>query len=467
MATASVRATPTLRRARQSHVPDTPASRRTTAGSTIGRPSAVQLPEYEQPTFSLGPSHQRAIAELIARNSSIKKLERHLDEAQSAVTTSAAEINDRLHQGQKAATKRKVPDADAEDVESATVEADVARGLSDLQDKVERMTTRMEESMRKMIDGKRGMESLKESLQATVQDAQTNASTQASTQHVRSQRRPRRESASGSDDEDEDENEIQPFTPTDPSGGTQVQAAPIDVFKKRLEDSKTRYQSLSLSARYAEDHDYSNFKRAVHDAQHPDGDIDVPHPRTWFKDSEPPAPGVTRGAAAGRDEDSDDDIAISRATISIKCPLTLQEFRDPLSSKKCSHSFEASAILEMLRSGKGSVQCPCGGCVETLTKQDLHRDPVLIRKIKRMQRARELEEEDAEVGAEGTQRNATMIEDDEGEDVDRVIERQTQARMKPEPRGSGFGATANHVVDMVGSEEEADEEEEEEEDTTI
>ena len=170
--------------------------------------------------------------------------------------------------------------------------------------------------------------------------------------------------------------------------------------------------------------------------------------------------------AAGEDEDSDDDIAIQRATISIKCPLTLREFEDPLSSKKCGHSFEASAILEMLQTQRGSIQCPCAGCRETLTKQDLFRDAVLLRKIKRIQRAKELEEEDAEAGGGATQRNATLIEDD-GDDVDAVIERQTQMKrpLKREPTATGGDAppAASQVVDMMGSSEDEDEHEDEDE----
>ncbi|KAK3667862.1 hypothetical protein LTR22_001307 [Elasticomyces elasticus] len=473
MATPSVRATPayrgTARQSRQSIVPGTPATN-TTQRTTGPRPG-IALPEYEPPTFSLTPAAQRQIAELM-RSRNLEKLDKHLEDAQSAIGHAAADINDRLTQGRKTYAKRKRPNAEpsSQDGEAATANDDeeAARDLAELERKVTAMTSRMEESMRKMIDSKAGVAHITHSLAQTHDDARMNA-TQAATQQARPQRRARRNSASGSEDEDEDE--VQPFTPTDPSGGTQPQTAPVEVFRKNLEDAKTRYQSTSLS-----------FKQMIHDAQNPGEELPPPDPRTFFpEEGEQPAPGVTstrRGQDA--EEDSDDDIAISRATISTKCPLTLRTFEDPLSSKLCSHTFEASAITELLRNSptRGSVQCPCGGCRETLTAKDLHRDPVLIRKLKRIQRAKELEEEDAENegGTDGrTQRNATLIDDD-GEEIDTVIERQTQKIMKTEPKGTSTAraaaAASNPNMPMPSTEvmelgESSDEEAEEEEDVTM
>ncbi|KAK0248508.1 hypothetical protein B0A54_01124 [Friedmanniomyces endolithicus] len=457
MATSSVRATPAYRgTARQSLVPGTPATNRKSSGPTAVRGTAGQLPEYEPPIFSLTPAAQRQIADLI-RNADLKRLEKHLDEAQSAVSTGAAEINDRLTQGRKTLAKRKRLDG-----ESGTAERDddAVRGLDELQDKVTRMTERMEESMRKMIDGKQNVQHIKDSLAKTSDDARLNA-TQAATQQVRTQRRTRQGSASGG--EDGGEEEVQPFTPTDPAGGTQPQIAPIDVFKGKLDDAKTRYQSTSLMARYAENDDYINFKQMVHDAQHPDNDGDVPHTRTWFpQEQEMPPPGITKTRSGAQADDDDDDIAIFRARISTKCPVTLQPFQDPLSSKLCSHSFEAAAILELLRtsSTRGSVQCPCTGCRETLTKKDLHRDPVLRRKLERTRRAQELDEEDTMADEQGrghgrTQRSATLIGDDDDEEVDAIIEkqRQTQRQMKAEPKGTGTERASVGVHGSVPSTE--------------
>ncbi|KAK4579817.1 hypothetical protein LTR86_000018 [Recurvomyces mirabilis] len=482
MATSSMRPTPSTRTSRRSIAPDTPSSRRPPPSSAVGRSTSNTLPDYEPPTFPLNPAAQRALADLL-RHKNFKSLHSHLDEAVAGVTENAAAINDRVVSKRKeyaGSRKRSRPsDVNDENGDGEEDDADtIAKDLDDLQDKVDRMTQRMEETMRKMIDGKRGTQHIKESVLAAADEARVNASTQASTQ-MRTQRRTR---ASNEDDGDED---VEDFKPTDPTAGTQPQTAPVEVFRTKLDDAKTRYQSHSLAVRYAEDDDYVKFKGLVHDArtaEDPD-EPELPHSRTWFpQEGDAPAPGVNTRAGASADDDSDDDIAIARTTISTRCPLTLQEFRDPLSSKKCNHNFEAEAFMSLLRgatnriNGKPAVQCPCGGCKETLTIEDLHRDPIVLRKIKRIQRARDLEAEEAQGGGGGlggTQHDATLIDDDNdeevnGADVDALLQRQTQ--MKAEPRGSvrsggvvgsGSGALRSTAPIEVVEEEEGEEEEEE------
>lgn len=465
-----MRGTPNIRNARQSRqsmVPDSPGGRQSVAGSAVGRVASNQLPDYQPPAFSLNPQAQRALAVLVNQNGNLNKLDTRLSDAQAAISNAAGEINDRMSERKESQDKRnkRKRHHDGGSQENEEPESDdVQQDLTELQGKVDRMTDRMEESMRKMIDGRHAVKDIKESIAATAEDVRANASTQASTQMLRSQRRPR----NGSDDEEDEA--YQDFAPTDPTAGTQVQSAPIDAFRKRLDDAKTRYQSYSLAERYAKDNDYINFKNVVHDAQNHETGVPVPHARTWFaEEGEVPAPGVTTRA---HDDDSDDDIAISRATISTKCPLTLQEFKNPLTSKKCNHSFEDHAILSMIRNSptRGSVQCPCLGCQQTLTKDDLHTDLVLLRKIKRIQRAKELEEEDADDddGDGRTQRNATLIDDDgddvDGADVDKVIQR---TQMKPEPKGTAPPPASSNApprstapIELGESSEEEEDEEE-------
>lgn len=386
------------------------------------------------------------------------------------MSNSAAEINDRLHAREKAVEKRRRDQEQAGSEEPGNSQSDdYEQSLEEMRDKVDRMTQRMDEGMRKIIDGQHNLQYIKESVAKTADDARANASTQASTQQTRSQRRPRR--GSGSEEEEEEEEEYPDFTPTDPTGGTQAPQSAIEAFRSKLENAETRYQSHSLADRYAENPDYVGFRQLVHDARNPDGDVRIPHASEWFPEGDIPAPGITARARANvQDEDNeeDDDIAIARATISTKCPLTLAEFKNPVSSKKCQHSFESDAIMEMIRNSatRGSVQCPVPGCKEVLGKSDLHVDQVLLRQIKRLQHAKELEEEDAEDdGSDGrTQRNATLIDDDEdGAEIDTLIERQT--RMKNEPRATGaFAAPAATAppstapIELGGSsDEEADE----------
>ncbi|KAK3691773.1 hypothetical protein LTR37_018431 [Vermiconidia calcicola] len=434
-------------RVRQSTVASTPRQARgaptpTPRQSTVGpaqRQSGTQLPPYEPPTFSLNPAAQRALAQL-AQAHNLRNLDSSLSEAQDYLSVAAAEINDRLLEKEKATKKRK---AQAEQLGSEDVgnTGDLEQSVNELRDKVERMTQRMDESMRKMIDGQHSVQSIKESVAATANDARANASTQASTQNVPTQRRRRRETEGGEDDDDndDDDDEYQDFTPTDPRGGTQAQPTPIHTFQSKIEDAKTRYQSHSLTARYADNNHYRDFRRVVHDAKHPDGDVPLAHHTEWFEEAQAPANGVTtRANANGEDEDSDDDLEVSKAKISTKCPLTLTEFKEPLTSKKCPHSFEAEAIMSMIRGsahreggggrhGEQVVQCPVSGCSQMLRKNDLQSDAVLIRQIKRLQRSKQLDAEDAdedEEGGAGGGDGPTVIEDgdDDAADVDDIVE---------------------------------------------
>jgi hypothetical protein len=380
------------------------------------RRAGNELPPYEKPSFPLNPAAQRALEQL-RRAHDLRNLENGLSEAQGALANTAGEINERLYQKELAAKKRRI---DREQSSSADAEGEdkIERSLQQFRDKVERMTQRMDESMRKMIDGRHSTHSIQGSLGATSRDARTNAATQASTQQARTQ-------------------QYEDFQPTDPAAGTQDQPTPIDSFRSKMEDAKTRYQSFSLNARYANDNDYRGFRRVVHDAKHPDGDVELAHHSEWFEEGGTAAPGMT-GCGRANDEDEDDDIAISRATISTKCPLTLQEYVSPLSSTKCPHSFEAEAILTMIRrsatreGGNQVVQCPVSGCSQMIGEADLHTDAVLIQKIKRLRRARELEQEEADEDEDGEGGGGPTVIDDDADDVDDIIEgRSTQVKGEP------------------------------------
>ena len=93
----------------------------------------------------------------------------------------------------------------------------------------------------------------------------------------------------------------------------------------------------------------------------------VPAPRTWFaEDNE------NDTAPEGSDQgDSDDDVVIESATLSLKCPLTLQILKEPYSNNKCKHVYEKSAIWDYInrngvayaatqgQAGRGPKQVRC------------------------------------------------------------------------------------------------------------
>lgn len=400
---------------------------RQSVGSSTQTPSTQLLPEYAPPTFPLNEKAQTALSTLL-RNYPTNDITNKLREANSLLTECAGDITERIteitasHEKKKA---RRARDAD-DDSEPPNKEEDDK--IASLRERVEGMTKRMERELRKGIDGYshcNALETAIKDLQRTAADAAATQATQAPSSAI---------TLPGST-----------APATAPAGAPSLTPA----LQAALERHTDRYTSLKLSARYASNNDYVGFKQIVHDAQYPAdqaGHIPLPHARTWFADEEgaaPPQPGVTNTA-----DDSDDDIAIDRENISTRCPITLAEFVEPVRSRKCPHSFEKAAILEMIggsrpETGHGrrgapafvkNVQCPVTGCQSVLTEEDLLQDAALVRRIKRLQRAktRAEEEGDTTFNRGGGRRDVEEIESDDGEDVDDV-----DGEMQRAPRASG------------------------------
>lgn len=374
------------------------------------------FPPYEVPRYPLNPAAQRALAQL-ARGNDIQRLEAGVEQAQKYLTEAAIDLNDRSTTRETALAKlreRRIANGETPD-EDANESTEAAHGAT------LKMTDRLDEAMRKAIDAQHSLQALKRSLASTVDNDGRATDTQTYTQDRRTRQRHGAgtlASENGTEAASDSPDESQDFTPTDPVSNTQSVQPPSQAFLSRIESDRLRYQNFSLTERYANNNAYRDFRRAVHDARHPDGDVALPHQSAWFPDEGPPLPGVTAKQGRNMVEDEDDDIAVSRAVISTKCPITLLEFKKPLTSRKCPHSFEADAILGMIRTNRGRpMHCPVSGCQEMLAAKDLYLDTVLVRKIERLQRARRMDEEDddsdggAHDGVPGMARNAHVIDD--------------------------------------------------------
>jgi mRNA (guanine-N7-)-methyltransferase len=243
--------------------------------------------------------------------------------------------------------------------------------------------------------------------------------------------------------------------------------------------------------RYAQNNTYVGFYRIVHDSKHPGDEIPpVPHPSAWFSHLEA---GMARNGSASpvhgriRDDqspdDEDEEIAIERERISLKCPLTFSTFEDPVKSTKCVHSFERQAIEDLIKNstmtiaagdkdfqggGRGArarrvraVQCPV--CSVVLTLNDLKRDPVLLRRVLRAKAAEQREEEEAQFEGRHHHRKGgrksgftiasddddeVSIDDDDEDEVEVEDEKEdTRNRIKRER--SRYSSRAPHAVDEI------------------
>lgn len=176
----------------------------------------------------------------------------------------------------------------------------------------------------------------------------------------------------------------------------------------------------------------------------------------WFTHLEEPAGAAadehghrtrTRGGQRARSASpaDSDDIAIERERISLKCPLTLLPFRDPVTSTKCPHSFEREAIEGMIASSATTAPAPAGSrarrvrsvkcpvCSEVLTAADLRSDPVLLRRVRRAEAATRREAEEEELDVEGGRqrrrksRGGIMLGSDD------VVEEESSVRHRAAP----------------------------------
>jgi len=448
-----------------------PSSHQRQSGASIAASQRAQLPAYQPLSHPLTPSAQRTLNQLLTKHAS-KELDKHLQNAIEALRESAGQLNenfvdDEVNLKRQRDRLQKQKDGDNLDAETNRLEV-VARELEATRADVAKMTKQMDDSVRKMIDGRKHVDFVSDALTEISHDI-VNAAVSQPTQGRSQARSQRRRRGNPDEDEDEGDEQYQDFTPTDPAGGptqaTQTAQPASKAFTEKLDRKKDRWQSNSLYQRYATDNDYRTFRRFVHDAKHSHME-DAPalaHERTWFEEGTAPQPGMTtRGAAA--DNDDDDDLAIAKETISTKCPLTLREFQDPLTSTKCPHSFEREAIMELIdspmntvrlgpgRTGLKAVQCPVPGCTSMLSKNELQEDPVLKRKIARLQRAARMAEEDDEdedPGSGKRRRQVQEIESDDNEeggmDID-DIEGPTSSNVRLKVERS---STRRRVVDDI------------------
>lgn len=81
------------------------------------------------------------------------------------------------------------------------------------------------------------------------------------------------------------------------------------------------------------------------------------------------------------DELVDDDVAVEGGKISLKDPLSMNYFTEPVVSTKCGHVFEKKYILRLMAETR-SVNCPVTGCAALLTPDSLQPDKLMALRVK-------------------------------------------------------------------------------------
>lgn len=109
-----------------------------------------------------------------------------------------------------------------------------------------------------------------------------------------------------------------------------------------------------------------------------------------FKENIRNCQGQAAQEPGGSMEELDEDIAVSQSQVNFICPLTQVEMDNPVKNKKCKHTYDKEAILNLIKtkqSHKKKCRCPVVGCGNTnVTESDLVPDQLLKRRIQSQKR---------------------------------------------------------------------------------
>ncbi|CAG7944512.1 unnamed protein product [Penicillium nalgiovense] len=463
----------------QSHTQSAQSRIRSAAHTSVSE-GRRPLPEYETPEAPLTAESQRQIAALLASHH-LRTLRTHLQHAVEKLTHSGGEVNERLSDARtryeklKEARRRqgdeKVDDDEANEEYQRLAEAEA---------RVDAVTARMEEKTRLLVDSETKLQGLTDAMSQVEREEGETVAAALGVRQTRQQRA--RQRANNGDDADgtedptdadyEDEQEIE-------MRERNAQNPPSRKLEDKLAEGVQKWNELSLTERYASNNSYIGFYRMVHDSKFPGDDVPpLPHSSTWFEHMEDRN---ARSGASARTRNrnrrvstagSDDEIAIERERISLKCPLTLTPYQDPVTSTKCPHSFEREAIMDMINRSPTTIAPPasrrgqrrvhvvkCPVCSTPLTADDLRPDPVLLRRVRRAQDLQEREEDDDHLEGDGRKKKdrstgitlgSDVESDDDAMDVDANPPSQ---RIKMEPLSQA--APAAQSDDESGEDEES------------
>lgn len=330
------------RRNLQSAASSRQGSRRPQASRPADEEASLELPAYEEPCFPLTAEGKRQLRDLSASRLNAK-LQKHTEESAKLLASTVFAINERVTNRkdvvERLAKKRRGNHDDQEEDNGADVGSARARA-GEMEDVVNPLTLKVEKAMREVLDMQAALQEEKDVLK-DLPDAVTTAQEDKTLQAMQ-------------DAQDEEMDE----PPTAPG----VSIHPL--IEQDCEEKTKAYNDLSMFHRYAKNNTYIDFKRNWHEGLYPDDEIPVPDPKTWFdRDGQP----QHLTGARGGENDSDDDLQISREKRSFRCPLSLVALTEPYTCRRCKHSFQKEAIYSYLaitgHNSRGRQEaCPESGC---------------------------------------------------------------------------------------------------------
>lgn len=395
----------------------------TRVSTTPARPLATFSQQPQE--YTLNQQAFTALENLKKHDASAQSanLQETLDRAAKLLANSVGEINDRASEERDRRQLRlqKLRRDEQKEEEGAGEE------FQSYQQKIETLTKAMDESIRKIVDDQQFPKNSARWIQHVIDKSQ--------------EFNQRNQNVEDGDEDDEESTEQNRLFRPDPSqnGTAMLHAAQITA--------QSEWNAQSLTNRYARDATYADFYRMLWDSKnHGEHQPPLPDPSMWFAAQEGRAQArntqrSTQQSATAEDDEQDEEpsnlhnedteIQMTSDVRSMKCPLTMRYFEEPMTSTLCPHSFEKNAILTFIREsnkhlpltaeqeaqlnerhprGKPGraqaeglmisrnprcVQCPVPGCmITTLTEKDLRSDNVLLRMTKRAQEAEKRSQEE-------------------------------------------------------------------------
>lgn len=293
-------------------------------------------------------------------DSSRRQYEKHLGKSSTYLFESVGAINDILFARKRSLAHMAEKRRARGESEKGEHEVSLEEYVAELDATITELTDSSEEALRLVIDCRAELEDHQAVLETVMQGINAQQPRPES-KPTKTKEKARKRRVAGSDDEDGDAGsgdagEQEEDEDMNEAEGAHEDVPPLVGVKELLDAARRNktdeYDALSAHQRYAINNDYISFKKNWHDALHPEDQVPLPDPSTWFDEHGRP----TKGAVA--EANGDDDLVVEREIIDLKCPLSLQIMKEPYSNHQCKHTFEKAAILEFIRSNGGLAKCP-------------------------------------------------------------------------------------------------------------
>ncbi|KAK4454031.1 zinc-finger of the MIZ type in Nse subunit-domain-containing protein [Podospora aff. communis PSN243] len=370
-------------------------SRLLQSGTRRPRPEAAEdgtttteLPPYEPPAQVLSEFAKRDFGSVASNNES-QGYQHHLNKSIEYLRNAVGSINE--HLVTQRANLARLQERSASKGKKSDLELQLEQDIPELEAAVAELTNKSEAALRQVLDYRAELEDENKVLESVLEQASKQQPRVVEVAKPKPERRSRGGEGSqagiGIDDDENDDDEAEDEEMPDAQDETPLQGLP-ELLKLQREAAADEYAALTLHQRYAANNEYIAFKQTWHSALHPDEDVPLADPSTWFDEEGRP----TWHTAPQADED--EELVVERVIVDLKCQLSLVLMTEPYSNRKCKHTFQKDAILEFLRQNRGRVKCPV--CSTEIRNEDLYLDEAFQRRVKRHLEAERREREEAE-----------------------------------------------------------------------